>query len=134
MKKSRALLQAAKYLPIYVVCIAPVVLLWQRPVTLTLVYIVASAGVLLWRRKSTDLIYFFVPCVLGPVGEFFAVRAGAWKYAGEHLIPLWLPFAWGLAGLAMMNISEVLLKAQDAEVPGASDAGTVQASSGLAIE
>lgn len=134
MKNLKALLQAAKYLPIYAVCIVPVVLLWQRPVTLTLVYIVASAGVLLWRRRPTDLIYFLVPGILGPAGEFFAVRAGAWAYAGEHMIPLWLPFAWGLAGLAMMNISEALLQARDSEVPEASDASSTQKSSLLATE
>lgn len=96
------------YLPIYVICIAPAALMWQRPVALTLVYAVAAAGLLWWRHSRADLVYFFVPFVLGPAGELFAVQGGAWGYDGAGMLPIWLPFVWGLAGLFMKNVSEAL--------------------------
>ena len=110
MKTRESLLQTVKYLPIYVACIAPAALLWQKPMVLTLFYLVTALGLLSWRHSAEDLIYFFVPFVFGPAGEFFAVQQGAWSYAGTPLIPYWLPFAWGIAGLFMKNLSEALSK------------------------
>lgn len=103
---ARSLLRAMKFLPIYVLCIGPVVFLWQRPVVLTVVYGVLAAALLLWRHSASDLAYFFVPFFLGPAGEFFAVWKGAWTYSLTETLPIWLPFTWGIAGLFMKNASE----------------------------
>lgn len=103
------LLRAVSYLPIYVVCIAPAALLWNQPVVLALVYAVTSVLLLAWRHSTTDLVYFFVPFFLGPAGEIFAVRGGAWEYSAHtSTLPIWLPFVWGIAGLFMKNVSAAL--------------------------
>lgn len=103
------LLRAVRYLPIYVACVAPAALLWHQPAVLTFVYAVTSVLLLAWRHSTTDLIYFFVPFLLGPAGEIFAVRGGAWVYSDQTTtLPLWLPFVWGIAGLFMKNVSAAL--------------------------
>jgi hypothetical protein len=106
--RTAAWFRAIAYLPIYLLCIAPAALLWQRPVALTVVYGIAAAGLLLWRHSRSDLVYFFVPFFCGPAGEFFAVHQGAWTYGGDSVIPIWLPFTWGIAGLFMKNVSQAL--------------------------
>ena len=108
MRNSAKVLRATAYLPIYVACIAPAALMWQQPVALALVYVVIAAGLLFWRHSASDLVYFFTPFFLGPIGEFFAVQRGAWSYDGSKTLPIWLPFVWGIAGLFMKNVSEAL--------------------------
>jgi hypothetical protein len=101
-------------LPAYLACVIAAGLLWQRPGALLGVYCVLAA-VLLWRwHTRSDLFFFFVPCVLGPVGEFLAVRLGAWSYTDSRfLLPLWLPPAWGIAMLFMKKTAETLLEPEE---------------------
>ncbi len=106
-------MRAAAYLPIYVVCVVPAALMWRQPLALALVYVVVSIGLLWWRHSRSDLAYYLVPFVMGPAGELVAVRGGAWAYADTGAVPIWLPFAWGIAGLFMKNVSEVLSGRQD---------------------
>lgn len=96
---------------IYALCIILVGLLWHKPVILTICYAVISLVVLIkWHTKS-DLFFYFVAFVLGPAGESVAIYFGAWKYSEPfYLIPLWLPFLWGICALFVKNISETLLK------------------------
>jgi hypothetical protein len=45
-----------------------------------------------WHSRS-DLMFYVVAFVLGPLGEIVAVSSGAWEYARpSYLIPMWLPF------------------------------------------
>ena len=90
------------YIAIYALTIGLASLLWQRPVALTLTYVLLSA-LLLWRWHAfSDLLYFALPAILGPIGEFVAVGFGAWEYTLPLLnIPVWLPLAWGISGLCL---------------------------------
>lgn len=100
------MLKLLRYLPLYIACIAFAGLLWQRPVVLCLVYVSISALVLWKYHCKGDLIYFFVPFFMGPLGELLPVALGSWTYAKPlWMIPLWLPFVWGLAGLFMRRTS-----------------------------
>ena len=103
------LLRLLRYLPIYVACIGLAGLFWQRPLVLTILYIAVSVVVLTRYRSRGDLIYYFVPFFMGPLGELLPVGLGAWTYAEPLvMIPLWLPFVWGLAGLFMRRTSAVI--------------------------
>jgi hypothetical protein len=64
----------------------------------------------LWRWYSRgNLIFYFVAFVLGPLGEIFAVHGGAWTYSKPlFLIPIWLPFLWGIAALVFKKVAETL--------------------------
>jgi len=98
-------------LGLYAICIALAGLLWHRPVLLTICYVAISTVALMkWHTKG-DLLFYFVTFVLGPAGESAAIYFGAWTYSKPlFLIPLWLPFLWGICALFMKNISETLLK------------------------
>jgi hypothetical protein len=94
---------------IYAACVILACLLWPLPLFLTICY--AALSLILFTRwhSRRDLIFYCVAFVCGPLGEFFAVRFGAWQYAKPfYLIPLWLPFLWGIAALFIKKLSEAL--------------------------
>jgi hypothetical protein len=94
----------------YALCIILAGWLWPKPVTLTICYAAISIVALIkWHTKS-DLLFYFVTFVLGPMGESVAIYLGAWKYSNPlYLIPLWLPFLWGICALFMKHISETIV-------------------------
>ena len=101
--------RAASYLPYYVACIALASAFWRTPWFLLLAYVGLST-LMLWRwHGRDDVVFYFVPFVLGPLGELVAIYHGAWQYSKPMtLIPIWLPFAWGCAALYMKKTAEVL--------------------------
>lgn len=89
---------------IYAAVILMAALLWPRPLLLTALYVPLAAWVLYrWWNMETAAC-FLTGFVLGPAGEFVAVAAGAWSYAGHQRLPLWLPLAWGIAVVVMKEI------------------------------
>ena len=61
-----------------------------------------------WHDRS-DLLFYSIAFVLGPLGEAFAVHFRAWEYAKPlYLIPVWLPFLWGIFGLFLKKLCETL--------------------------
>jgi len=89
---------------IYVAVISLAALLWPRPLLLTAIYLPMSGLVLYRWRSAETLACFLTGFVLGPAGEFVAVAGGAWSYAGHESLPIWLPFAWGMAVVVMKQI------------------------------
>lgn len=106
---SQGVRRSVLYLPFYAACIALASILWSQPTLLLLGY-AALSGVMLWRwHRADDLAFYFVPFVLGPVGEAIAIYSGAWQYSRPWmLVPVWLPFAWGCASLYMKSTAEAL--------------------------
>ena len=100
-------------LGIYALCIVLVSSLWHRPFILTVSYIAISIVALMkWHTKS-DLLFYCVTFVLGPLGESVGIYSGAWEYSRPlYLIPSWLPFLWGICALFLKNISETILKSR----------------------
>ncbi len=84
---------------------------WRQPVVLTICLALLSAFQLYkWHSKS-DLIFYFVPFVLGPLAESIAIYFGAWQYSKPlYLIPIWLPVLWGIAALFMKKMCEIILR------------------------
>lgn len=101
----------ALYLSIYGLTVLLTSLLWQRPATLTLAYALISL-LLLWRSHSrSEVAYFGLAALLGPVGEFVAVGFGAWEYSLPLVrIPIWLPLAYGIVGLGLYKVAGLLLQ------------------------
>ncbi len=95
---------------VYALCVALACGLWSHPALLTGCYILISI-MFLWRwHTPSDVIFYVVAFILGPVGEIFAVAFGAWSYTQPfYYLPTWLPFLWGLAILVVKNLSETLL-------------------------
>jgi uncharacterized membrane protein YoaT (DUF817 family) len=98
-------------LSIYAVSLILVASIWNRPVILTVCYGVISSVVLFKWHTNRDISIYLVAFILGSIAESVAVYFGAWEYSEPfYLIPLWLPFVWGIAALLIKNISETLLK------------------------
>lgn len=106
--------RALGYFPVYIVLIALAAGLWSRPVLLTVCYALFAAVLLVRWHSSSDVGFFCLAAVLGPFGEIICIRFGAWQYTMPwHDIPIWLPLAWGIAGLYLKRTTEVLTRPAD---------------------
>ena len=106
MKKD-LLIEAA----IYVSCLSLVSLLWHEPVVLLLCLAVVGALMLRCWHRASDFLSYGTGFVLGPLGEAMAVHFGAWQYAKSlFLVPIWLPFLWGIAAFFIKRLCDTLLK------------------------
>jgi hypothetical protein len=85
---------------IYVIAVSLTSLLWRNPAILALCLIFISLLILFkWHTKS-DLFFYFAAFTLGPIAEMVNIYNGVWKYSKpDFLIPIWLPFGWGIAFL-----------------------------------
>ena len=94
---------------IYGVCAALASTLWDRPIALSLCYVLIGVFMLSKWHTRNDLLFYSVAFVLGPSAEAVAVRFGAWEYSQPlYLIPVWLPFLWGIVGLFLKKVCEAL--------------------------
>ena len=96
---------------IYIIAVILAAFLWMQPYILLLAYIILSAAIFkIWHTKK-DFIYFFSAAVFGPLAEMFTSYYGAWTYTKPlFIIPIWLPFLWGIAALALMRLAQSLTK------------------------
>lgn len=94
---------------IYAACTVLVSGLWQLPVTLLVALVLMSALILRWWHTRVDLAFYCVAFVLGSLAEAVAVHFGAWQYGKPlHLIPIWLPFLWGIVAVFVNRLSQSL--------------------------
>jgi hypothetical protein len=95
---------------IYILCVALASFLWHNQFQLALCYFIISIYMFYrWHTKS-DLIFYFIAFLFGPVGEAVAVSFRAWEYSKPlYLIPIWLPFLWGIAALFIKKLSDILV-------------------------
>ena len=89
---------------------------YERPVLLTLLWVVAVVPALaVWRGWSAVRL-FVLGAIVGPTAEAIAVSAGAWAYAHPSFlgIPLWLPLGWGVVVLLIKGIADTMGKMMSA--------------------
>ena len=97
-------------LSIYACCVVLVCLFWENPTLLTGAFFVITILLFIRYHEKSDIVFFFIAFVLGPVGEFVAILFGSWSYAKPfYFIPTWLPLAWGIAVLLVKRLSETIL-------------------------
>ena len=59
--------------------------LWRKPVILTICYVAIS---ILKGHTKSDLLFYLITFILGPVGESVAIPLGAWEDSRPlYLIP-----------------------------------------------
>lgn len=77
-------------------------------IILILLSVIASY---VWHQKH-DIFFYVTGAILGPLAEIVCTANGVWRYAHSTFfnIPLWLPFAWGIAAVMIMRIAETFLK------------------------
>jgi len=76
-----------------------------------LLLVTALCSLAFWRQSHLVWIYV-LGGIIGPCGEIFGVLGGAWQYAEPAFlgIPLWLPFAWGLAAVLVKTTADTVQK------------------------
>jgi hypothetical protein len=93
----------------YALCVTLAATLWDKPIFLMFCYVITSLFLLIKWHTRNDYLFYLVAFVLGPLAEFVAVAFGAWRYSRPfYLIPIWLPFLWGISALLTKNISGTL--------------------------
>ncbi len=86
--------------------------LWPKPIILlTLFSLITIIDFITWRSK-TDILFYIASATLGPIAEWIAIYYGAWSYTKPDLIliPTWLILCWGLWGIFMMRVYELIKK------------------------
>ena len=84
---------------------------WRQPLSLTAVLCIASLVLFLLLRSRQVVICYLTGFILGPIAEYFAVSLGAWTYwvpLGSAILPLWLPFGWGIASVTLWSVMSEL--------------------------
>lgn len=97
---------------LFIAGIISITLFFKNNILLTLVLIIVWAiGIGFWHKKD-DILFFITGAIIGPIGEIVCIYFGVWKYANPTFlgIPIWLPFAWGLATMLIKRIAETLIK------------------------
>ena len=95
---------------IYALCVALASILWHKPIALSLCYILITVFMVSKWHDRSDLLFYSVAFVLGPTGEAVAVHFRAFEYSKPlYLIPVWLPFLWGIFGLFLKKVCETLM-------------------------
>lgn len=108
--ESRRIVRVLACCPSYVVGVILAATLWRNPILLSSLYFALVVLMLVKWHSKADVIALLLGALLGPVAELPAIHSGAWSYSsGEMLIPLWLPLAWGVAGLCLKKITEALV-------------------------
>lgn len=87
-----------------------VVMLWQHPLWLFLSLSVLLIGSLMVSRSKQIVVLAILGAVLGPMAEIVAVHSGAWSYALADVlgVPFWLFPLWGLAGVYIAQMAQLL--------------------------
>ncbi len=83
----------------------------QYPIV-TLLGVMLGSGLFWWVVGATRLHarFFCLIAIAGATAEIIAIAGGAWTYSYPFIlgIPIWLPFLWGSAGLAIIGIYQLL--------------------------
>jgi hypothetical protein len=96
---------------VYLCSVALASLLWRFPWFLALSFLLLSAFVLHRWHDRSDLASYLIGFVMGSTGEAVAVYFGAWQYSKAlFLVPIWLPFLWGIAALFMKRLTATVVR------------------------
>lgn len=70
-------------------------------------------GIIFWHTRH-DIIFFVVSAIIGATTEIIVIPFGTWHYANPSFlnIPIWLPFAWGIALMLAKRVAEVIIRVE----------------------
>lgn len=98
-----------KTIGLIAVTVLIVIMLWQDNITTTVLLLVIAVITLYFWRTPRELAYFFIPAIIGPLAETICIIFGAWAYSNPtFIIPIWLPLVWGIAGISMGRLADLL--------------------------
>src|SRR3989338_3633200 len=81
--------------------------LWRDSAVLLIALIVITILMLIIDHQKSAIIAYCVAFFFGPLSEAVAIYFGAWTYATTDILgfPVWLPFLWGCATLAINRLN-----------------------------
>lgn len=84
--------------------------LWQHGGWLLGVLLAIAAAMLLLRRSWHEFRTFAFCSLAGAAAEMVAIHGGAWTYGAPDGmgIPIWLPVLWGIAGVFVVRVHEII--------------------------
>jgi hypothetical protein len=97
---------------LYAAGIVGIINFYKTNLFLTFIIILTwIVGLVLWHT-SHDIIFFVIGAIAGPTAEIICIYYGVWQYSNPSFlgIPIWLPFAWGMAVILIKRISETFVK------------------------
>ncbi len=97
---------------LYVFGIIAIIKFYQFNTLLTSLILIAWLfGIFLWHKKH-DILFFIIGAIVGPIAEIICIQFGVWQYSNPSFlgIPIWLPFAWGLAVMLIKRIAETFVR------------------------
>src|ERR1041385_8492244 len=92
----------------YLTLVAITSILWRRPMWLFLAQVILAGLLLLRWHAPSDIVVFVGVGLLGTAADFAIMRSGAWHFAGDWDVPLWLPLAWASVGIMIARVSTVI--------------------------
>ena len=103
----RGILEMIGSLFIHFLLILTIVLLWHKPVAVTLILItlfIVQKNI--WEKHPYDNYIFAMALIFATVMEWVSVYYGSWTYPNPLLlnIPLYIPFAYGLGSFNVFKI------------------------------
>jgi len=108
METSTTPASSARYSAIFVFCIAFGALLWRAPLLLAFSYLAISVVLLCRWRSQVYVLQFLISLLAGSLAEAVGTGLGVWRYPGSTFFPIWLPVAWGLAGILTRQVADGL--------------------------
>ncbi len=97
----------------FILSIATVVIIffWQDTVLITSILIILAVLINCKSSKKEIILYIFV-AVLAPLVESISIITGACVYSHQDIwnVPLWLPFYWGMGGIAIKDTYLIIQK------------------------
>jgi hypothetical protein len=98
---------------VYIYCLAAASLFWERPVVVLICYTLLCFFMLHRWHTRADIASFVAAMVLGSIADFVAVSFGVWEYGKPlYRVPIWLPLGWGIIGLFLKRVSNVLVASE----------------------
>lgn len=100
------------HLFIFIIAVILIIIFYSNNLILTLLIIFLSFIALKIYFRKSDIYFYVIAAILGPIGEILAIRYGVWRYTNPTFlgIPLWLPFAWGAVVVLIRNVSLNFIK------------------------
>ena len=100
-KMKKELKSLALEIAVFVAVVAIISLFWLNNIlVLAALLVLWIVAIRFWHSKK-DIIFFVLASIIGPLAEIVCIHFGAWAYFNPSAmgIPVWLPLAWGFAGL-----------------------------------
>jgi hypothetical protein len=96
---------------VFLLSVASISIFWVDGLLVTGMLVGLTIVMIIIPRFQFDPMKLLFPFVSGPIMEIICISFGTWQYTNPFvIIPLWLPFIWGIIMLTFSRISEFIIE------------------------